>query len=113
MPKKQPLPEFKTTKSRMVHFPDKIEDTDKCHVYVVSDVVDKQRTFCLAKITKTKKIEMHYTRSPFRATSFSNYKDALDFLKQYAPVNGLIHSFTCLFDTVTLKFETEYPEIRF
>lgn len=100
MPKKQPLPEFKTTKSRMVHFPDKIEETDKCHVYVVSDIVDKQRTFCLAKITKTKKIEMHYTRSPFRATSFSSYKDALNFLKQYAPVNGLIHSFTCLFDTV-------------
>ena len=84
----------------MVHFPDKIEETDKCHVYVVSDIVDKQRTFCLAKITKTKKIEMHYTRSPFRATSFSSYKDALNFLKQYAPVNGLIHSFTCLFDTV-------------
>lgn len=100
MPKKPPLPEFKTTKSRMVHFPDNIEDTDKCHVYIVSDVVDKQRTFCLAKITKTKKIEMHYTRSPFRATSFSSYNDALDFLKQYAPVHGFIHSFTCLFDTI-------------
>lgn len=100
MPKKPPLPEFKTTKSRMVHFPEDNEYTDTCHVYIVSDIVDKQRTFCLPKITKTKKIEMHYTRSPFRATSFCNYEDALDFLKQYAPINGLIHSFTCLFDTL-------------